>query len=298
MGLNATLFEPMDMSVAEVLLKEAKQILDDLEIPFFLRHGTCLGAVRDGAFIPWDDDLDIGSVIGLHGLTDEIVEAAAVEFRKHGYSADVIDSELHISVDLKKDGIQMDWTCYRIIDGNIYQWPVLEIPASLHENLKEIEFLGTTFMVPNPPEEYFRLKYGDDWETPKGAGEFEQEVLDLMEDHSKTADSGNPLQLSNRHDDNRHTGSIKVVGFDGEKVVGAEVTLAPTSVLTGLDKTNTNSDGLVYFSLPEEACYVVAVQLGDQKEILYLEELKPGVEYLYQPDPEHPTGRANALIAQ
>ncbi|MDG0865600.1 LicD family protein [Candidatus Lucifugimonas marina] len=298
MGLNATLFEPMDMSVAEVLLKEAKQILDDLGIPFFLRHGTCLGAVRDGAFIPWDDDLDIGSVIGLHGLTDEIVEQAAVEFRKHGYSADVIDSELHISVDLKKDGIQMDWTCYRIIDGNIYQWPVLKIPASLHENLKEIEFLGTTFMVPNPPEEYFRLKYGDDWETPKEAGEFEQEVLDLMEDHSQLSDSNNPLRLANQRDEAQHTGSIKVVGFDGETVAGAEVTLAPTSVLTGLDKTNTNSEGYVYFRLPEEACYVVAVDLDGRKEILYLEELKPNVEYLYAPDPEHPIGRANALIAQ
>ena len=286
------------MSIAEVLLKEAKQILDDLKLPFFLRHGTCLGAVRDGAFIPWDDDLDIGSVIGLHGLTDEIVEEAAVEFRKHGYSADVIDSELHISVDLKKDGVQMDWTCYRIIDGSIYQWPVLKIPASLHENLKEIEFLGTTFMVPNPPEEYFRLKYGEDWMTPKQAGEFEDEVLDLMEDRSTSADSENVLQLADQHDEKLHTGSLKVVGFDGATVSGAEVTLAPTSVLTGLDKAKTNDDGFVYFSLPEEACYVVAVQLGDQKEILYLEELEPGVEYLYTPDPEHSTGRANALVAR
>ncbi len=298
MGLNSTLFEPMDMSIAEVLLKEAKQILDDLGLPFFLRHGTCLGAVRDGAFIPWDDDLDIGSVIGQHGLTEDIVNEAAAEFRKHGYSADVIDSELHISVDLKKDGVQMDWTCYRIIDGSIYQWPVLKIPASLHENLKEIEFLGTTFMVPNPPEEYFRLKYGDDWMTPKQAGEFEDEVLDLMEDRSKSADSENVLQLANQHDTDLHTGSLKIVGFDGATVGGAEVTLAPTSVLTGLDKAKTNSDGYVYFRLPEEACYVVAVQLDDRKEILYLEELVPGVEYLYTPDPEHPTGRANALVAQ
>ena len=297
--MNSTVFEPMDMTVAETLLKEAKQILDQLGIAFFLRHGTCLGAVRDQAFIPWDDDLDIGSVIGLHGLTEEIVEKAAVEFRKHGYSAEVIDSELHMSVDLKKQGTQMDWTCYRIIDDSIYQWPVLKIPVGLHKNLKEIEFLGTTFMVPNPPEEYFRLKYGPDWMTPKQAGEFEQEVLDLMEDRSGSSDdSENVLQLANQRDEKLHTGSLKVVGFDGETVAGAEVTLAPTSVLTGLDKANTNEDGYVYFNLPEEACYVVAVELDGRKEILYLEELEPDVEYLYKPDAEHPTGRANALIAQ
>ncbi len=298
MDPKTTVFEPMDMPLAETLLKEAKQILDQLGLVFFLRHGTCLGAVRDQAFIPWDDDIDIGSVIGLHGLTDTLVEEAAVEFRKHGYDAGIIDSELHLSVDLKKSGVQMDWTCYRIIDDSIYQWPVVKIPARLHENLKEIEFLGTTFMVPNPPEEYFRLKYGPNWMTPKEAGDYEQDVLDLMDDRSNSGDSENALQLADQRDANLHTGSLKVLGFDGEAATGVEVTLAPTTVLTGLGKANTNEDGYVYFRLPEEASYVVAVQLGDSKEVLYWEELKPGIGYLYMPDSAHPTGRAHALIAQ
>jgi lipopolysaccharide cholinephosphotransferase len=295
--MNSTVFEPMNMVTAETLLKEAKQILDQLGLTFFLRHGTCLGAVRDQAFIPWDDDLDIGSVIGLHGLTKEIVEQAAVEFRKHGYSAEVVDSELHMSVDLKKSDVQMDWTCYHIIDDSIYQWPAVKIPVRLHENLKEIDFLGTNFMVPNPPEEYFRLKYGPDWSTPKEAGEFEQGVLDLMTDESESDNSEHVLNLANERDPKNHTGSLKVVGFDGEPAVNSEVTIAATSVLTGLHKSATNKDGYVFFCLPEEAAYVVAVQIDDIKEILYLEELNPDVEYLYKPDRDNLSGRANALIA-
>ena len=45
--MNATVYKPMEMTVAETVLKEVKQILDELGIVFFLRHGTCLGAALD-----------------------------------------------------------------------------------------------------------------------------------------------------------------------------------------------------------------------------------------------------------
>jgi hypothetical protein len=195
--MKSTVLEPMDMSNAEALLKEAKQILDGLGLVFFLRHGTCLGAVRDRAFIEWDDDLDIGSVIGLHGLTEELVRSAADVFKEHGFDAKIQENELNLSVDLEKSGTEMDWTCYRIIDDSIYQWPVVQIPVSLHTDLKEIDFLGEKFLVPNPPEEYLRLKYGPEWMIPKRAGGFEQEVLDLMADTALPSASDGIMGLAN-----------------------------------------------------------------------------------------------------
>ena len=216
--MQPTVFEPMDRTPAEALLKEAKQILDRLGLVFFLRHGTCLGAVRDHAFIEWDDDLDIGSVIGLHGLTEELVRSAADVFKEHGFETRLEENELNLNVDLKKSGTQMDWTCYRIINDSIYQWPVVQIPIGLHTDLKEIDFLDEKFFVPNPPEEYLRLKYGPEWMIPKRAGGFEQEVLDLMAETTLPAGSHGIIGLASKLEPQRHTGSLRVLDLRGHPV--------------------------------------------------------------------------------
>jgi len=294
--MQSTVFEPMDRTTAEALLKEAKQILDGLGLVFFLRHGTCLGAVRDNALIEWDDDLDIGSVLGLHGLTEELARSAAELFKEHGFEVTVEESELNLSVSLRKLDTQMDWTCYRIINDSIYQWPVVQIPIGLHTDLREIDFLGETFFVPNPPEEYLRLKYGPEWMIPKRAGGFEQEVLDRMAETTLPAGSHGILGLASKLEPQRHTGSLRVLDLRGHPVEEAQVAVAATTVLTGLERSRTDADGYVYFSLPEDAGYVVAVQYGDHEEILYLEHLAPGVHYVYKPDPQNPSGRMDALV--
>ena len=66
----------MNMRDAEKVLLEIWKLLTELNIVFFLRHGTCLGAVRDGKLIPWDDDIDIGSIIGIHDLDESGIFSA------------------------------------------------------------------------------------------------------------------------------------------------------------------------------------------------------------------------------
>ncbi|MBT3499332.1 MAG: hypothetical protein HOD00_03695 [Gemmatimonadales bacterium] len=295
---QATVVEPMDMSTAEVVLKEIKQILDRLGLVFFLRHGTCLGAVRDHAFIEWDDDLDIGSVIGLHGLTEERVRSAADVFEEDGFAVSIGTNELSLAVDLKKSGCQVDWACYRIIDDSIYQWPMTQIPARLHTDLREIEFLGEKFWVPNPPEEYLRLKYGSEWMVPKKAGGFERDVLDLMAKTIFPASFEGLIALSHEFDPRQHTGSLKILDVEGRSIEGAEVSLAATTVLTGLAKAKTNTDGYVYFSLSGQSGYVVGVEYGEHQEILYSEQLAPHVDYVYRPDAQNRAGRVDALMPE
>ena len=167
---------PMDPEMAAGRLLEVKRVFDEQGATFWLRSGTCLGVVREGRFIPWDDEMDTASVIGMHGLTVETVDRVIDAFRARGFAAQVLRNARYIAISLVKDGIRTDWTCYRAVNGRAYEFPGIELPLRLFDNLKEVEFIGERFLIPNPPEEYLQAKYGPDWRTPKGPG-FEADVV-------------------------------------------------------------------------------------------------------------------------
>ncbi|MCS2388708.1 LicD family protein [Bacteroides thetaiotaomicron] len=55
--------EGSDLRRAQLRMLDMLLYLDKVckenEITYWLAAGTCLGAVRHGGFIPWDDDIDI-----------------------------------------------------------------------------------------------------------------------------------------------------------------------------------------------------------------------------------------------
>jgi len=50
----------MDERQAIEVLQEVKTFLENHDVTFWLDYGTLLGAARNGKFIPWDHDIDIG----------------------------------------------------------------------------------------------------------------------------------------------------------------------------------------------------------------------------------------------
>ena len=283
--------QPLNVSMAEGMLKEFKGIMDRLGVVFFLRQGTCLGAVRDNAFIPWDDDLDLGSVLGLHGLTERSIGPVAESFRNSGYYVKADENPHYQSLAMVKSWVRTDWTACRIIDDSVYQFPGVPAPVRLFTQLREIDFIGEKFLVPDPPEEYLRCKYGENWMTPKQTG-YEEDVMAMIPETPLPGYSGRLRQLLNTHILRRRAGSIRVLDREDEPVHGADVLIASL----GLFKTN--RQGYARFHLPGDDCYALVIRHDSHEEVLYQELMTPGETYVYRPDPTSASGRLMALSSE
>jgi len=281
----------MDLGDAEALLREAKQIFDKHGVIFFLRQGTCLGAVRDHALIPWDDDLDLGSIIDMHGFTEDVIEPTVESFRAIGCYVEVHREGLYTTVKIMKYRIRIDWQCYRVVKGTIAHYPGVPFPIRLFEELSEVEFIGDKYLVPSPPEEYLRFKYGPNWETPKRAG-YEKDVLDAMPKGSVPGRAGWLKQFLAVHFSTNQSTRLLVLDGNGDSVPGARVLIA------GMNRSRTNRQGYAKFYLPEADTYAVAVTANGCEEVLYEEVLAPGSTYVYRPDVNKSAGRYFVLTQE
>lgn len=269
---------PLNPAIAAKRLKEVKRIFDDQSIVFWLGSGTCLGYIRENRFIPWDDEIDTASVIGMHGLDEETIYRMGSVFEENGFYSRISSNPQYMSVAFIKDGIRTDWTCHRIVDGGAIEFPGVKLPLHLFTQLKEIEFIGQKFLVPNPPEEYLELKYGPEWRTPKGPGFEADVVMKIKDDDNLSAWRKFQRSLSMGMFP-RANSNVKVFDQDERLVKGAEV------IVAGLGRSKTDRHGVAKFYVPHTACYAMVIRYKKHQEVLYEEWLSPNINYIYRPGP-------------
>jgi len=284
--------QPIDVTMAEKVLKEIKQILNALGVIFFLHSGVCLGAIRDNAIIPWDDDLDLGVIIGLNGFTEESLGSIVSAFRNNGFITGVRRSDQHISVPLLKSSVRTDLQFHHIINDKIYHYPGILIPLSLFTNLKEIDFLDEKYYVPNPPEEYLRLKYGEDWRTPKKIGYYEKDIMALVPKEPLPGRAGKLKQCIIKNLLPWRATRILVINSEGNPVAGAEVAVA------GFGRSRTNSRGYTRLYIPYNYIFALVITFAGHEEVLYEEKLSQGKTYRYRADAQVTSGRNFTLAPE
>ena len=76
---NLRIFSPEELEIRNIGLIDVTNILESLEIEYFLTDGTLLGAVREGDFIPWDWDVEITVLSeSIYPKTAELIEKAKI----------------------------------------------------------------------------------------------------------------------------------------------------------------------------------------------------------------------------
>ncbi len=167
----------MDAQKAKQTLLDIKKVLNKARVKFWLVDGVALGAVRDGAFIPYDGDMDIR--VMAKGFDVPVMMDA---FMAAGFGVRVshntgLYGDLLSGIIVTKRGIKTDM-CFGYVyppDDTIVVLAgrpvegISVLPAQLFNGDHRVTFLGTRFRVPYPAAEYLTLHYGEDWKTPVNA---------------------------------------------------------------------------------------------------------------------------------
>ena len=140
-------------------LVELKRILEELELLFILEGGVLLGAVREGDFIPWDDDVGVAlRTEELYREREPLLQAlAAGGFALHSMDPSYENFKINV---VKYD------TRYELLGwylkGRMRRRDHYRMPK---------RFMDNTQGCPSPPEGYLKHFYGN-WRTPKSKGRF------------------------------------------------------------------------------------------------------------------------------
>ncbi len=86
--------ETMTEHILINLLRQVKEVLDKHNIEFWLECGTLLGAVRNGKFIPWEHDIDLGA--WQEKMTDVIKTSILKELCSRNFAVKVFENYIHI----------------------------------------------------------------------------------------------------------------------------------------------------------------------------------------------------------
>lgn len=104
----------MEEIAARRVLEEVKAVLDSHGIEFWLNFGGLLGAVRDGKFISYDNDIELNA--WAHKVTETQMADVSRDLCSRGYN--VYYSTLTDYISIQKDNIPIAFSMYTLVGDN------------------------------------------------------------------------------------------------------------------------------------------------------------------------------------
>lgn len=166
---------PISEKDVKCLLERMKELFSFIGLPFYLAYGTLLGAIRDHALIPGDEDVDV-FVLNEQTLFDNlpflyqngfqvcrVIPGQLYSFR--------VNDKAYIDVYILRPYKFALWgiTCYSLSG--------YATPKRYFKEYIEIDFLGGTYQCPEKPEKLLEFWYGKNWSIPVSGHNFHYEIL-------------------------------------------------------------------------------------------------------------------------
>ncbi len=143
-------------------------LLDELNIKYFLNTGILLGAIRHKGFIPWDWDVELSV------YADEVIEKIDILINKINQlgftikkfnkeqSCIKIDFYGKLSSEINKYTIQ-GWN--HDLEKKLFWRTTYKIPDQFILKMKKIKLFDKYHFAPHPVEKYLEYQYGN-WRKP------------------------------------------------------------------------------------------------------------------------------------
>jgi phosphorylcholine metabolism protein LicD len=184
-----TLPQEISQEGARKDLEDIQKVFDKYGVRLFVTYGALLGLVRDGNFIPYDDDIDLCVVdkidyqtrkaIG-HTLLDIGFTTQPIAFRvfdrlelsEPGYNGDEHSGIIVIQKRIRttlfffgEEECPLHGSCM-VCHPKYKGHALISTPTRFFENPERLIFKGTSYLTPGPRKEYLEYIYGDTWKTP------------------------------------------------------------------------------------------------------------------------------------
>ena len=147
----------------ELTLNKGCDVLNKLNVKYWIGRGTLLGFYRNGEFLPKDNDIDIDV------FTDKDVYKIIHELPFEIYCTTILDGRYHkVQCFDDETKILFDLWFYHLSENRIINRDLcgrFSLPSTIPDNLTTFNYKGRSFPVPDP-EWYMNYWYGKNWKNP------------------------------------------------------------------------------------------------------------------------------------